>query len=193
MAFEIVRHNGNLAEEGAREIREISDKGTVTPSAVLDAARNPQSALHNLFNWDDVEAAESYRMLQATALIRSYRVYVSRQTSAPMSVKVAIARPSYERNPNDDAAITIRDTVAKCETCRQILNFGVDGIGRTTESCWCGVRWAGAAASRSQKAEHVEEAERKRVESVRELLKAIRERAGDLVELENVFREIDMM
>jgi hypothetical protein len=44
--------------------------GLLQPCAVVDAAREPASILHDRFTWDDSEAAEQYRLWQARQLIR---------------------------------------------------------------------------------------------------------------------------
>lgn len=43
--------------------------GKVTNRAVLDSARPISSPIHNIFEWDDMKAAEAYRLRQATMLI----------------------------------------------------------------------------------------------------------------------------
>lgn len=43
----------------------------VTPVMVLDAARREDSPLHGLFVWDDTEAAEKYRLIQAKGFLRA--------------------------------------------------------------------------------------------------------------------------
>lgn len=48
--------------------------GEITPKAVVEAARSPDSALHNHFEWEDRVAAESYRLDQARRLIRVVRI-----------------------------------------------------------------------------------------------------------------------
>jgi hypothetical protein len=44
--------------------------GTLTPSIVLDEARDPDSPLHHRFEWDDGAAAEKWRLHQAGNLLR---------------------------------------------------------------------------------------------------------------------------
>ena len=44
--------------------------GFLNPSKVVDYARDPATALHEYFEWDDTEAAHRYRLAQARALIR---------------------------------------------------------------------------------------------------------------------------
>src|SRR5262245_44057464 len=48
--------------------------GSVTASAVVDAASKESSPLHNYFTWDDSEAAHQYRLTQARTLIKRVRV-----------------------------------------------------------------------------------------------------------------------
>lgn len=48
--------------------------GALTPSLVVDAARDPESPLHDRFEWDDSIAGERYREQQARQLIRTVRV-----------------------------------------------------------------------------------------------------------------------
>ena len=46
----------------------------LTPALVLAEATDPDSPLHALFEWNDSEAAERWRLHQARELIRSVRV-----------------------------------------------------------------------------------------------------------------------
>jgi hypothetical protein len=48
--------------------------GELTPKAVVESARNPRSIFHRHFEWDNLIAAEAYRLDQARTLIRSVRV-----------------------------------------------------------------------------------------------------------------------
>lgn len=49
--------------------------GVVPPKAVVDFARNPKTALHNEFVWDNSVAAERYRLDQARRILRVYVTY----------------------------------------------------------------------------------------------------------------------
>lgn len=50
--------------------------GMITPEGVLARAQNPKSPLHAAFEWDDEKAAVQYRLEQARALVRSYKVKI---------------------------------------------------------------------------------------------------------------------
>ena len=54
--------------------RIYEERGKLTPTIVLDEARDPGSPIHHRFEWDDAIAGERYRLHQAGGLIRSVRV-----------------------------------------------------------------------------------------------------------------------
>ena len=56
--------------EEIERIREASG-GTISPPSVVEAARAKESPLHRYFEWSDSEAAERYRQVQASHLLRS--------------------------------------------------------------------------------------------------------------------------
>lgn len=60
------------------ELSEIAESrgGTITPAAVLEYARNPDTRLHRRFEWDDSVASEKFRLLQAAKIIRVNVTYI---------------------------------------------------------------------------------------------------------------------
>lgn len=46
-------------------------EGELTPTMVVEAAKNPRHVLHKHFEWDDTVAANLYRLDQARGVIRS--------------------------------------------------------------------------------------------------------------------------
>src|SRR5690554_5358089 len=72
-------------------------QGELTPKDVVDDARHDNSPLHAYFEWDDGEAAESYRLSQARGLIRAVvAVYVSED-------KPAVRQKAYIHIPESGA------------------------------------------------------------------------------------------
>ncbi|MDI6026721.1 hypothetical protein QBK99_11015 [Corticibacterium sp. UT-5YL-CI-8] len=65
--------------------------GELTPSAVVESAREPESPLHGHFDWNDAEAAEKWRVEQARTLIRCIRVdeVGSNQEPAPAFISIS--------------------------------------------------------------------------------------------------------
>lgn len=68
----------SLIEAIKEEMKTLIVDGVLDPQDVVHAARNPNSAMHGQFEWNDGEAAEAYRLQQARALIKRVRVEVVR-------------------------------------------------------------------------------------------------------------------
>jgi hypothetical protein len=85
-----VKDQGLVAEK----LAEIAEKngGRLTPDLVLADARNPDSVLHKLFEWDDDVAAHQHRLFQARQIITSVRVVVTTE-------KRKISTVYYVRDP----------------------------------------------------------------------------------------------
>ncbi len=74
-------------------LKEIAkrDGGKLRPQAVVDAARDEDSPLHNAFCWDDTEAARLYRLDQAQRLIRRFKIVIEEPKGKPIEVPVFIS------------------------------------------------------------------------------------------------------
>lgn len=86
-----------LAEARLKELRELerANGGVLAPEDVVDKARNPKSALHSAFCWDDTEAARLYRIEQARRLIRVTVEYIP-ASETPVKAFVAVRTERYE-------------------------------------------------------------------------------------------------
>lgn len=100
------------------EIAALEHGGRLTPRAVVDAARDPKSALHDQFEWDDTVAAEKWRLDQARDIITSVKITVTvdkrtlsvvRYTRDPKQVGTNeqgyVSLDSIKRRPADVAAL----------------------------------------------------------------------------------------
>lgn len=61
--------------------------GRLVPRVIVDAARDRHSPLHGFFEWNDSVAAEKYRILQATMLVRHVRVVIEAPNMEPREVR----------------------------------------------------------------------------------------------------------
>lgn len=68
--------------------------GILTPTAVVQAARNPDHVLHGEFTWNEKEAAEERWRDVARSLIRRYGVPVRSTTT-----RTVLEAPVYVKNP----------------------------------------------------------------------------------------------
>ena len=55
---------------------EIKTLDKITPEGVVDLARDPDSCIHNDFEWNNAIAGEKYRILQAQKMIQCLKVVV---------------------------------------------------------------------------------------------------------------------
>ena len=64
----------------------------ITPSLLVEEAKDPNSILHHLFEWDDEKAGHAYRLDQARQIITSVKVNIVSETKM-------ISAVSYVRDP----------------------------------------------------------------------------------------------
>ncbi len=84
------RVSGVPAEVVGAELERLRRAGSLTSSAVVDAARDPDAPLHPAFTWDDEVAGEKWRLVQARLLIRA--VVVTSGDGRPRNLYVHISR-----------------------------------------------------------------------------------------------------
>lgn len=113
-----------MREETVKEVKERlleihAARNTITPEIVVDDAKDPESVLHEHFEWDDSVAGHQWRLEQARTLIRSVRIvveYEERSVSCPVFVRdpqVSSSEQGYTTitRLRDDAELA-RDAVA---------------------------------------------------------------------------------
>lgn len=80
------------AAVAAAELEKIAGDGPIHADLVVKSARRKKSPLHNLFEWDDKEAAGRYRLNQAHNLIGNIEVVVqSDPEKEPICVRAFVA------------------------------------------------------------------------------------------------------
>lgn len=73
------------------ELHRLKRDGTIHAADVVEAARNPESAMHHHFTWDDSEAAAQWRLEQARRLLRVYVVREESAASTPIRAYVSLS------------------------------------------------------------------------------------------------------
>jgi hypothetical protein len=63
-------------------LRIFTERGRLTAADVVAEATPADAPLHSHFVWDDSEASQRYRLIQAAGLIRSHKVRIVTQTAA---------------------------------------------------------------------------------------------------------------
>ena len=136
-----------------KELRKIAAKnhGLVSPRAVVDFARDPTTALHSKFEWDDGAAAEQWRIEQARHIVRVF-VTVLHDDAPPIRAFVSL---SDDRHKEGGYRITAQ-VMTDPERRQQMLDTALSDlqiIQRKYESVkeLAGV-WAAARAVRRKRA-----------------------------------------
>jgi hypothetical protein len=115
-----------ISKEKADYICSLADKdGYIDPHSVVEAARNPNSPIHNDFQWSVAAAAQENWLDQARALIRFVKVNVTinrRTVAAPYYV------PDPERPTRSARYIELTIAGRNAEVAQQIMMAEMDRI-----------------------------------------------------------------
>jgi len=94
--------------------------GALEAKDVVEFARDPATAMHSYFEWDDGVAGERYREIQARAFIRVMFAVVERPNQEPLLARFAVSlpqEPGYRRSSDVMADADLRrryvDSVAR--------------------------------------------------------------------------------
>lgn len=79
-----------ITEDVINTILEVKDTHGLTPEAVVEEAKNPESPLHHIFDWDDTVAAHKWRLQQARVLINEIEIVVENGTVYPAFENVTV-------------------------------------------------------------------------------------------------------
>jgi hypothetical protein len=104
-------------EEELQIIPDMHD-GAIPPAAVVDYARDPDTALHSRFTWDDGEAAEQHRLWQARQVMRVY-VKMDMPNRSPVNVRAFVSLPSDRRTGNGYRSLNM--VIKNEERCSELL------------------------------------------------------------------------
>ena len=93
----------NKAQVIGKRLEQISDEGILTPEQVVEDAEDKKSPLHDLFQWNDGEAAKQYRLSQARNIINHFILVVHEgdkeyETKAWHSVKFVDSEGENQRS-----------------------------------------------------------------------------------------------
>ena len=112
-AWKVAEHLQKLEQEN----------GGVTREAFLESARDENSEMHKLFEWDDTVAAEKYRLEQANKIIHSIQVTVVEEEEKPPVKLNLFTMPGYTEKKVGDTGryINVMTATAKPDTRALIL------------------------------------------------------------------------
>lgn len=105
------RMSGDV-EVAAKVCEELEREGNLNAKALVDASRDENAPLHDMFEWDDAIAAEKYREEQAKKIIRSIELVIE---DKPMNFRAfsSIAAKVYQ---------STQSAMSRDDTRRILLN-----------------------------------------------------------------------
>ena len=106
------------AETIYNEIMSIGE--TVRPSDVVELARDENTALHNLFTWDDSVAAERYREHEAGCILRNI-VIVNKDKAEDDKDKAVVVRAIMSTNERTKEYTTVQRIVTNKDYYTRLL------------------------------------------------------------------------
>lgn len=69
-----------IASRHVERIQALEKEGRITPAEILADAKQPESPLHDLYDWDVTQAAEAHWLDRTREIIRSIKVNVTIET-----------------------------------------------------------------------------------------------------------------
>lgn len=107
-----------LSKAAKAELEDVrlSHRGVLRPQAVVDRARDEESALHRYFTWDDTEAAEQWRLEQARRVIRAVVIVL------PQHVQEVRCYVSLQQDRGNDSYRTTADVMSNDEWRERLLD-----------------------------------------------------------------------
>lgn len=116
-------------EDIAKEVLRIQERdGVCSPAAFVDAAQDPDSPLHSLFEWDDTSEARHWREHRARQIIGRVKIEVN-GTRTPAHVSVTVTRGDGQRTGYVPVEVAMSDEELRAQVFRQAA-AGLDGWRR---------------------------------------------------------------
>jgi len=82
-----------ITEGKIAEVLRIKKEKGLTAESLLQEARNKKNPLHDLFDWDDTEAAEKWRLQQARVFINEIKIIIdTKEYYAFENVSVTVSK-----------------------------------------------------------------------------------------------------
>lgn len=105
------------------ELKKIEQrKGIITPSSVVEVARDQTNPLHAHFLWDDTEAAEAYREWQARQLLKRVTVKIDGKVLPAFHNVVIQVESDGERQGYISTNIVLKDEGMTKQVIQQAID-----------------------------------------------------------------------
>ena len=126
-------HEGpRFSDDDAQRYGEAIDGlPVITAEAVVEAARNKKSPLHDFFEWRDNVAAEEYRKAQARIMLASIDVVIDAEApqslmqGVDLEVNATVAKAFWNVHSNgeDRCYISLENAASNADHRRELLGY----------------------------------------------------------------------
>ena len=106
-----------ISKDVIKTVLKVKNEKGLTAEAVVDEARNKSSPLHSMFDWNDTEAAEKWRIQQARVLINQIKVEINEKEY------FAFENLTLEINESSNREYrTMVEIMSDKDMCQQMIN-----------------------------------------------------------------------
>lgn len=118
------------ADEAGKEFERIEkENGKVTAENLLDSARPKNSIMHDCFEWNDTEAAEKYRLLEAKNVINQLvKVVIEKDSEQPREQRAYVNINPQRGFGSKGDYISIERAMSEEETRKIVLKRALEEL-----------------------------------------------------------------
>ena len=114
-----------------QELNSLAENGLIRPHDIVAFAKDPKTALHRHFDWDNNIAGQKHRLHQARILVAQYRLVDNRGQATPVRALVSLKLDRYRREGGGYR--TMQDVMADDNLKQNLLDDCLDELERTEE------------------------------------------------------------
>lgn len=118
------------AQIAGEECEKLERDGRLTPSNLVDASRPDDAPLHDEFEWDDTIAAESFRKVQASSIIRHVVVVTHPKKDVESEVRkyVPVQYHDDDENKRKSKYVCVFKALTEPETREMVLRRAMNEL-----------------------------------------------------------------
>jgi hypothetical protein len=163
-------------KEQIKELKEIAEKhdGVLKPINVIAFAKNPETALHKAFEWDNTIAGQFWRLEQARKLIQ-FSIEIKKIKNKDIAVRVFLSpKPNEKFNVKGDGGYKLVTNLLKSKMGREeILQTALDELESFRKKYHWLSELVGVFSAIDETKNRIEEQRSQKLKSREELIKNI--------------------
>lgn len=127
------KETGKINQQVIQEILEVEKEDGLTAESLLEKAKAKESSLHDLFDWNNTEAGEKWRLHQARVLINEVKIIVgNREMYAFENIKISVSNNEENQKDNQETSSRcykpIVEILSNEEYRQQVIKSALENI-----------------------------------------------------------------